>query len=175
MSFYSTYDLTDLVRDDGIKTFSGREIATGRPVQVHLFTRPESLEMKALLKRVAELPPAGRALVIDQGEHEGTPYVVTAIIMGHPGFREWVLSQKPVEAPVPAAPQWAQQPQVQPIAPPAPPPYAAPPPQTAPAAQPAVPAGADDPFASLFKKPGASPPAPPQQAARPQTSRPATE
>src|SRR5258708_38566929 len=98
MSFYSTYDLTDLVRDDdGIKTFSGREIATGRPVQVHLFTRGQSLEMQALLKKVAELPPAGRALVIDRGEHESTPYVVTAILMGHSGFREWLLSQKPAD------------------------------------------------------------------------------
>jgi hypothetical protein len=55
MSIYSTYDLTDLVRDDGIKTFSAHEIATGRPVQIHLFTRPQSIEMQALLKKVAEL------------------------------------------------------------------------------------------------------------------------
>ena len=71
MSFYSTYDLTDLVRDDGIKTFNAREIATGRSVLVHLFTRPESLEMQALLKKVAKLPAEARAQDSAAGRSRG--------------------------------------------------------------------------------------------------------
>ena len=36
MSFYEKYELLDLQRDEGVKSFLAREIATGRPILVHL-------------------------------------------------------------------------------------------------------------------------------------------
>ena len=123
MSFYSTYELIDLQRDDGIKTFSAREIATGRTVLVHLFTRPQSPEMQALLGMLAKLSDSAQAQILTQGDHEGTPYVVTIPITAYPSFRDWLVNERRAQpAPVP---------------PPAP----------------AAPKSPDDPFASLFKKP----------------------
>src|SRR5208283_2316843 len=138
MSFYSTYELIDLVRDDGIKTFNAREIATGRTVLVHLFTRPQSPELLAFFGMLQKSSESARAQILSQGDHEGTPYVVTVPITAYPSFRDWLVNERraPQAAPAPAAAV-----------------HAPPPPQ------------ADDPFASLFKKPAASPPAPPIQAA----------
>ena len=151
MSFYTTYELIDLVRDDGIKTFNAREIATGRTVLVHLFTRPQSPEMQALLGMLQKLSDSARAQILSQGDHEGTPYVVTVPITAYPNFREWLVNER-------RAPQPAPTPGVQ----------AAPTVHPAPAVQPPAPGPlqSDDPFASLFKKPAASapPPAPIQAA-----------
>ncbi len=143
MSFYSTYDLIQLLRDDGIKTFEARVIATGQPVLVHLFPTPQSAEMQSILAAIARLAPSSRKQIIAQGDHEGTPYVVTGRITAYPGFREWLL-QQPLAAPAPTA---------------------AAPPSVSPSAASGDP---DDPFASLFKKPPvASAPAP--KSARPLT------
>lgn len=147
MSFYSTYDLIDLVRDDGIKTFNAVEIATGRPVLVHLFTRPGSPEMQALLSMLPRLSPEAKAEILAQGDHEGTPYVVTAPVTSHAGFREWLVNSKRTAEAAARGPQPTPGPDVA-------------------SSQPSQ----DDPFAALFKKPVASstPPAPPApQAGRP--------
>src|SRR5579871_2554159 len=42
LSLYERYELLDLNRDLGVKTFEAREIATGRPVKVHLFEHPSA-------------------------------------------------------------------------------------------------------------------------------------
>ena len=107
MSFYTTYELTDLVRDDGIKTFNAREIATGRTVLVHLFTLPQSPEMQALLGMLSKLSDAARAQILSQGDHEGTPYVVTVPITAYPSFRDWLVNERraPQPAPVVHPPQ----------------------------------------------------------------------
>jgi hypothetical protein len=56
----------EIVREDDIQTFRARERATGRAVEVHFAASPELL---------ASL---GQQRMIDQGSHEGKPYVVTA-------------------------------------------------------------------------------------------------
>ncbi len=89
MGLYDRFELLELRRDDGIQTFHAREIATARPVQVHLLTR-KSPENEALLLRLEHLPDAERRRIIDRGETEGVLYVVTDRLAGHPGFREWL-------------------------------------------------------------------------------------
>jgi hypothetical protein len=89
---YDRYELVELRRDDGIQTFHAREIATARPVQCHLFAREESRENLALLSRLDHLPDGERRRVIERGEHQGRPYVITDRLAGHPGFREWLMA-----------------------------------------------------------------------------------
>ncbi|HEV2199960.1 MAG TPA: hypothetical protein VGR73_09065 [Bryobacteraceae bacterium] len=90
MSFYERYELLELDRDDGVKTFLAREIATGRPVKVHLFVAPSSPYQAQLWRKIDQLPESERARVLDRGKHEGTRYVVTDRLVDHPGLFEWV-------------------------------------------------------------------------------------
>lgn len=98
LTLYDRYELLELRRDDGIQTFHAREVATARPVQFHLFAQDESRENLALLSRLDHLPDAERRRVIERGEYQGRPYVITDRLAGYPGFREWltVRSRLPV-------------------------------------------------------------------------------
>lgn len=92
MTLYDRYELVELRRDDGIQTFHAREIATARPVQCHLFAPEESRENLALLSRLDHLPDAERRRVIERGEYQGRPYVITDRLAGYAGFREWLTA-----------------------------------------------------------------------------------
>jgi hypothetical protein len=92
LGLYDRYELMELRRDDGIQTFHAREIATARPVQCHLFAPEESRENVALLSRLDHLPDAERRRVIERGEYQGRPYVITDRLAGYPGFREWLTA-----------------------------------------------------------------------------------
>jgi len=87
---YERFELLALHRDDGVKTFHAREIATRRPVHVHLFADPHAPQNMALLARLERLPEHERRRIIDRGEDDGTPYVVTDRLVDQPGFREWL-------------------------------------------------------------------------------------
>ena len=90
MGLYDRFELLELRRDDGIQTYHAREIATARPVQVHVLGQGETPENVALLARIEHLPEAEWRRVIERGEVQGLPYVVTDRLAGHPGFREWL-------------------------------------------------------------------------------------
>jgi hypothetical protein len=92
LGLYDRFELLELRRDDGIQTFHAREIATARPVQVHLLSR-KTPENDALLSRLEHLPDAERRRIVDRGETEGVVYVVTDRLAGHPGFREWLMAK----------------------------------------------------------------------------------
>jgi hypothetical protein len=98
LGLYDRFELLELRRDDGIQTYHAREIATARPVQVHLIVHGETAENLALLSRIEHLPDAEWRRVIERGEVQGMPYVVTDRLAGHPGFREW-LTMKTDPAP----------------------------------------------------------------------------
>jgi hypothetical protein len=99
VGFYDRFELLGLHRDDGIKTFQAQEIATGRLVQVHLFVHPDAPESVALLKKLDLLPAQESQRIIDRGENQGTPYVVTDRLMDQPGFREWLVAKTKKSAP----------------------------------------------------------------------------
>ncbi len=104
MSLYERYELLDLNRDDGVKTFEAREIATGRPVKVHLFVRPAAPLQAALLKAIDHLSEADRQRIVERGKHEGTPYVVTDRLPDYPGLSEWVQAASHQSKSKPAKP-----------------------------------------------------------------------
>jgi hypothetical protein len=92
LALYDRYELVELRRDDGIQTFHAREVATARPVQFHLFAPEKSRDNLALLSRLDRLPDAERRRVIERGEYQGRPYVITDRLAGYPGFREWLTA-----------------------------------------------------------------------------------
>jgi hypothetical protein len=102
LSLYERYELLDLNRDLGVKTFEAREIATGRPVKVHLFEHPSAPLQAALLKAIDKLSAEQRRRIIERGKHERTPYVVTDRLSGYAGLSEWV--QAVVQSVKPAKP-----------------------------------------------------------------------
>jgi len=131
VSLYERYELLDLNRDDGVKTFEAREIATGRPVKVHLFVRPTAPLQTALLKAIDHLSETDRQRIVERGKHEGTPYVVTDRLADYPGLSEWVQAvshnnkSKAAKPVLETAGAWKVQPVPAPP-PPAPPPAAPP-------------------------------------------------
>ena len=110
VSLYDRFELLGLDRDDGVKTFEAREIATGRPVKVHLFVQAGAPLQAALLKAVEHLPDEERQRIIDRGKHEGTPYLVTDRLPDYPGLSEWVQAAsrqaKPKKAALETAGAW---------------------------------------------------------------------
>ena len=134
MAINQRYELLEVLRDDeGIRSARGHDLASGQVVEVHLFLNGHSMESKAMLRKIVAMPRGGASALMDFGEDQGTPYVVTRPIGG--AFREWVLNEsrrsQGFGPPPPPAPQM-------PFAPPPPPP----PPQ-----------GPRDPFAHLFQPP----------------------
>lgn len=90
LSLYERYELLDLNRDMGVKTFEAREIATGRPVKVHLFVHPSAPLQATLLKAIDKLPDEQLRRIIERGKHERTPYIVTDRLSDYAGLSEWV-------------------------------------------------------------------------------------
>ena len=133
------YELLEGLRDEeGIRSCRGQDLASGQPVEVHLFMNGQSEDSKALLRRVVGMPRGGTSALFDFGEEQGTPYVVTRPLGG--SFREWVLGE------VRRAHGFGQPAAAAPPPPPPPPPPAQ-----------------RDPFAHLFQPPVAQapPPGPP--------------
>jgi len=110
VSLYERYELLDLIRDLGVKTFEAREIATGRPVKVHLFVHPSAPLQAALLKAIDKLSEEPRQRIVERGKHEGTPYIVTDRLVDYAGLNEWVQavsqSAKPAKPVLETAGAW---------------------------------------------------------------------
>src|ERR1035437_1487987 len=90
MPFTDRFQLLGLKRDEGACSFEAREIATGRPVLVHLFADRTSPLNRALLAKFDVLPASERSRIIDRGEHEGGVYIVTDRLAEYPGLHEWL-------------------------------------------------------------------------------------
>jgi hypothetical protein len=102
MSFDERFELGELLRDDGVRTFlvhhktglahyktgSVRDRAAGRELLAHFLDNWE--ETSQLLASLDRLREPERRRIVERGERGGTPYVVTDGLAGHPGFREWL-------------------------------------------------------------------------------------
>ncbi len=119
MPFTDRFQLLDLKRDEGARTYEAREIATGRPVYVHVFADCYAPLNRALLAKLDTLPEEERHRILDRGELDVGVYVVTDRLAEYPGLREW-LKAKHEERPksLDARGAW----QLKPAAPVAPPP-----------------------------------------------------
>jgi len=91
VGLYDRFELLEMRHNDGVQTYHAREIATARPVQVHFLSDP--MENSALLASVERLTDAERRRVLDLGEIQGIPYVVTDRLAGYATFREWLTRQ----------------------------------------------------------------------------------
>ena len=109
------FELLELRRDDGIQTYHAREVATHRPVQVHLFHDSRSRDALDLLSRVAHLPDAERRRVLDRGISGGRPYVVTDRLAGFASLREWLDQKCPPSADDQFARLFDDEPSAQPV------------------------------------------------------------
>ncbi|MBL8175934.1 MAG: hypothetical protein JNK48_14755, partial [Bryobacterales bacterium] len=104
MNFYQKYELLEVLRDDGVKSFQGRELSTGREVEVHLFVGVpgKSEPPYDLVDKIRNLSGESRSHLLEVGEHLGTPYVVTLPLQGFSHLRDWVNAKSATAAPPPA-------------------------------------------------------------------------
>ncbi|MDE3167831.1 MAG: hypothetical protein KGN36_18670, partial [Acidobacteriota bacterium] len=121
---------------------AGHEIASGRPVTIHLLAGGYGVENLSLFEKIAGLPQEYRVCFLETGEYQGIPYVVTDVI-GKMPLREWmgVIERKRAERSAPdeltrvrvwKIPTWVQSGQGHaPEAPAAPPPVSSAPPPSA--------------------------------------------
>lgn len=121
MPFTDRFQLLDLKRDEGARTYEAREIATGRPVYVHVFADCSAPLNRALLAKLDTLPEEERHRILDRGQLDVGVYVVTDRLAEYPGLREW-LKAKHEERPKPLDARGAWQ-----LKPPAPVPITPPP------------------------------------------------
>jgi hypothetical protein len=89
MSLESSYEVLEMLRDDGIQTFRAREKATGRGLELHLFPPFGRPENKVLFEKLKALPLETRRKFLDLGVDGSTPYVVTDPLPGARGLRSW--------------------------------------------------------------------------------------
>ena len=104
MSFYSQYELLEPIPGGTARTFKARQLASGRFVMVHLLVGTAAV----LDRQIDGLAAEKKALVLDRGSNDGTPYVVTSPLPAGMSFDEWVgpavAAPEASAVPSPAAP-----------------------------------------------------------------------
>jgi hypothetical protein len=100
MSIFSKYEVLEPVEDLEIRSFVAQEIASGRRVVIHFMLRGYTQENNRLLRQILYLPSERRHSVIEVGEHDGVPFVVTEDLMV--SLNEWLNGGATIP---PAAPQ----------------------------------------------------------------------
>lgn len=94
MSFYHRYELVRLVHGGEPKTFEAREIASGRPVLLHLWSMGEEARRSELLVRLTTVMRTDPAVllgsVIEVQESAEPPYAVSVPEEGFPGLQPWL-------------------------------------------------------------------------------------
>lgn len=104
MIFHDKYELLALRGGDRDIALPGREISSGRDVLVHLLAAGYTPENREVLAAIDRLPGEYRLRVLDKGDHEGIPYLVTEVLPANLKLREWLAkAQSAVPAPKPAA------------------------------------------------------------------------
>src|ERR1017187_2623898 len=84
MSLYKRYDLIEPIPGGAVKSFKARQISTGRDVRVHLLAGGD----QALQRQVRAVAPEKRRRILEEGTHEGAPFVVTDELGAT--FEEWL-------------------------------------------------------------------------------------
>jgi hypothetical protein len=95
MSFDQRFQLAEAIPAEIGKQdcmLSGRQLATDRPVTIHLLAGGYNDANNDLLHAIATLPPDYRVCFLETGEFQGIPYVVTDVVAGNPPLREWIAT-----------------------------------------------------------------------------------
>ncbi|HLY19505.1 MAG TPA: hypothetical protein VKR61_19895, partial [Bryobacteraceae bacterium] len=90
MVFHEKYELLALRGGDREIALPARDIFSGHPVLVHLLTGGKTPENQDLLRKLGEIPPQDRQHVLNTGDHDGVPFVVTDVLPGKLSLREWL-------------------------------------------------------------------------------------
>jgi|GEM_PF-971517 len=93
MSFYHRYELVKLVNNGDPKSFEAREIQTGQPVLLHLWSMGGDSPSASLLARMRALTdqqPATAGRLIEVQESAQPPYAVTALESGFVSLESWL-------------------------------------------------------------------------------------
>ena len=103
MIFHDKYELAALRGGDQEIAVPGREIASGRDVLVHLLAAGYTPENREVLAAIDKLTAEYRLRILDTGDHEGIPYVITDVLPANLKLREWLTAvQSAVRSPGPA-------------------------------------------------------------------------
>jgi hypothetical protein len=92
MVFQDKYELLALRGGDREIALPGREISSARPVLLHLLAGGYAPENQELLRALGNLSSGQRGHVLDSGDHDGIPYVVTDTLPGNLSLRSWVAA-----------------------------------------------------------------------------------
>jgi hypothetical protein len=82
MEFYQKYELLDLLKDEGVKVFNAREISTGRRIAVFLFVGEQARLHAELLEQLRASLRPDRTDLLEVGDNQGIPFVVTEPLGG---------------------------------------------------------------------------------------------
>jgi len=98
MIFHDKYELLALRGGDEEIALPGREISSGRDVLVHLLSAGYTIENRVLLRAIDKLPEEYRQKVLDKGDHDGIPYVITEVLPAKVKLRDWIAEAKAAPA-----------------------------------------------------------------------------
>ena len=87
------YELLERMPGEGVKSFRGRQIHSGREVAIHLLPGGHTAENEALLARMRTLPLSSLAKLIEVGEQDATIYVVIEA-PPHQHLLEWLSEEE---------------------------------------------------------------------------------
>src|ERR1017187_6497985 len=100
MDFYKRYELIDPLPGPGTKSFRARQASTAREVTVHLLVGGRTPENEQLLARLRAMPAQSFSKLIEVGDNDGTPYVVT-MAPPYQHLSDWLSDQEKVAQNVP--------------------------------------------------------------------------
>jgi hypothetical protein len=93
MDFYRRYELIEPIEGLGTKSFRARQVSSARDVTVHLLVGGRTPENEQLLARLRAMPAQSFSKLIEVGDNDGTPYVVT-IAPPYQALNEWLADQE---------------------------------------------------------------------------------
>jgi len=82
MEFHRKYELLNLLKDEGVKVFNAREIPTGRRIAVFLFVGEQARLHAELLEQLRASQRPDRTDLLEVGDNQGIPFVVTEPLGG---------------------------------------------------------------------------------------------
>jgi hypothetical protein len=88
--FSARFRLLKCITENGVHSYTALELATGRAVMVHFLDSAAPSASQALLRRLAQLPPAERARVSETLEVDGSSVVVTQVLQDFETLPTWV-------------------------------------------------------------------------------------
>lgn len=90
MKIDGSYDFSELTQIEGIFVSNGREKATGRLVQVHLFPAAKAADANRVCERMFSLPDEARDKILKYGQEGSASYFITEPLPEGEHLQSWV-------------------------------------------------------------------------------------